>query len=261
MTLSLESYGDPTKDTIVFLHGLGVSSWMWAPQIEALKSDFHCITIDMPGNGESYQVAWNSFADTGAHVVAIIRERASGGQAHLVGLSLGGYVALAILRDHPDVVKSVLISGVSARPLENPLLMKAMIRILGPLNRYDFMVNLNSKLMSLPDDARELMRRDSKRLPTDVLIRAYDEVLAHKVPNELAKRSQPLLAVAGDAEVKAILETLADYPTLMPNARAYRVPKAHHAWNGEHPQLFTDMINAWVSGKPLPSALQPVANA
>jgi pimeloyl-ACP methyl ester carboxylesterase len=259
MTLSIQSYGHPQKEAIVFLHGLGVSSWMWEQQVQALQGDYHCLTIDLPGNGESYQVPWHSFADTAAQVAAIIREHASNRKAHLVGLSLGGYIALAVLRDHPDAVKSVVISGVSARPLANPWLLRLMIRIVGPLNRYDFMVNLNSKLMSLPDDARELMRRDSKRLPTDVLIRAYDEVLTHKVPHELAQRSQPLLAVAGEAEVKAILNTLADYPALMPNARAYRVPNAHHGWNAEHPQMFTNMVRAWVSGEALPSVLVPVS--
>jgi pimeloyl-ACP methyl ester carboxylesterase len=258
MTLSIQSYGDPKNDTIVFLHGLGVSSWMWTPQVEALKADFHCITIDLPGNGESYQTPWVSIEDTASQVARIIRERTSTGKAHVVGLSLGGYLALAILRDHPQVVKSVVVSGVSARPLANPLLMKAMIRILGPLNRYDFMVNLNSKLMNLPDDAREMMRRDNKRLANDTLVHIYDEILQHKLPSELAQRSQPLLAVAGGEEVKAILSTLADYPALMPNARAYRAPKAHHGWNGEYPELFTDMVRAWVSGDTLPATLQVV---
>lgn len=258
MDLNTISYGDSQKETIVFMHGLGVSSWMWTQQVEALQSEFHCLTIDLPGNGESYQIPWDSIADTAAQVAGIIRERASGGRAHLVGLSLGGYTALAILRDHPDVVKSVLVSGVSPRPLANPGLNRLLVRLAAPLNHVDFFVDLTARAMRLPNDARMAMRRDSKRLSIDTLMRTYDEVLKHQLAPELGQRTQPVLAVAGEAEVKAILNNLTDFPRVIPNARAYRVPKAHHAWNAEHPQLFTDMIRAWVSGKPLPAALQPV---
>jgi pimeloyl-ACP methyl ester carboxylesterase len=38
---SIEETGNPSASTIVFLHGGGGAGWMWQPQEEALKNDYH----------------------------------------------------------------------------------------------------------------------------------------------------------------------------------------------------------------------------
>lgn len=83
---------NPTNSstTIVFLHGLGVSSWMWQTQLDALSQHYRCLTIDLPGSGESQQGEWRSLQNAAEEVAEVIRQRAPGGRAHVVGLSLGG---------------------------------------------------------------------------------------------------------------------------------------------------------------------------
>ncbi|MFZ1396553.1 MAG: alpha/beta fold hydrolase, partial [Candidatus Promineifilaceae bacterium] len=116
MSLKIFEYGTVGQPTILFLHGLGVSSWMWLEQLESLQEQYHLLAVDLPGNGESYQNEWVSFADTAVTLSQIIQTRASNGQAHVVGLSLGGYTALTLLNNHPELVLSTLVSGVTIRP-------------------------------------------------------------------------------------------------------------------------------------------------
>ena len=111
MDLNVEQYGSENRPTIVFLHGLGVSGWMWHDQVTQLEQDYHCVVVDLPGNGESYLRPWHSFAETAAQVADLIRREAHGGQAHVVGLSLGGYVTLHLLTAHPEVVLSAWSVG------------------------------------------------------------------------------------------------------------------------------------------------------
>ena len=85
------------------MHGVGTSGWMWARQVAAL-ADFHCLNVDLPGHGRSNRETWVSLADTAAQIAEIIQERATNRRAHIVGLSLGGYVALALLDRHADVL-------------------------------------------------------------------------------------------------------------------------------------------------------------
>lgn len=82
MTLYWQETGPSKTPTIVFLHGLGVSSWMWAEPIQVLQTKYHCLTIDLPGNGRSQKVEWESLADSARHVAALIRAYATGGKAH-----------------------------------------------------------------------------------------------------------------------------------------------------------------------------------
>ena len=46
-----------------------------------------------------------------------IRDRASGGQAVVVGLSLGGYVAMTLAARHPELVRGLVLAGASAEPV------------------------------------------------------------------------------------------------------------------------------------------------
>src|SRR5690606_6613765 len=109
--------------SIVFMHGIGTSGWMWHPQIAAL-SDYHCLNVDLPGHGKSNQVEWISFADAADQVAALIHAQATNGRAHIVGLSLGGHVALVLLERHSAVVDRAIISGVTAEPMPNRWLLK-----------------------------------------------------------------------------------------------------------------------------------------
>jgi pimeloyl-ACP methyl ester carboxylesterase len=255
MTLVINKVGSPRNSPLIFLHGAGVSSWMWQPQVESLQDDFYCITVDLPGNGDSYQTNWISLADSAAQAADIIRAETPDGRAHVVSLSLGSYVALTLLAHHPEVVNSVIVSGTSTRPLPNLWLYKLLLGIMQPMNRVGFLVDAQAHMIGIPADVIPLVRRDTQRMSAQTFHRIYDEVLRFSLPPALAERTQPLLAAAGDSEVKAVLNGLADFRALMPNAQIVIAPNAHHPWNGEHPELFTEMIRAWVCGDPLPTQL------
>ena len=131
MNLKIDEYGIGNAPAIVLLHGLGVSSWMWHDQMEALRENFHILAIDLPGNGDSYEVEWESFGKTAVLLADIIRHHAANRQAHVVGLSLGGYAALHLLEAHSDVVLSMIVSGVSIRPLVRPSFVKPLATLCG----------------------------------------------------------------------------------------------------------------------------------
>lgn len=255
MSLYLKEVGPRTAPTIVFLHGLGVSSWMWEDQLAVLQTDYHCLAIDLPGNGESYGTNWHSFSDAVRQVADIIRTHSVSGKAHVVGLSLGGYLALFLLQEQPEVVESVIVSGVTSRPLSQQWLWKTLFKIMPTVLKWEVVIKLSAKMMQLPPEATALYRRDSQRLSSATYQRVYDEVLNFSLPVELGERQHRLLAVAGDKEVKSIKNSLADFPKRLPNASTSLVPNAHHGWNGEHPQLFTNMVRAWVEGQALPKEL------
>ncbi len=104
------------RPTIVFLHGTRLSGAEWAVQVAALGTEFRCLTPDLPGHGTA---ARETFTVEGAaeRVAALIAEEAPGGRAILVGLSLGGYVAMAVAARWPERVRGLAISGATAEPV------------------------------------------------------------------------------------------------------------------------------------------------
>jgi pimeloyl-ACP methyl ester carboxylesterase len=111
-------------------------------------------------------------------------------------------------------------------------------------------------MMRLPADAAAAMTRDMQRMSGETLKTIYAELLPFALPHSLGTLDHRVLAIAGDQEAAAIRNDLAEFPKLMRNAKAAVAPEAHHGWNGEHPELFTAMIDAWISDAPLPAKLR-----
>lgn len=256
-SLAVETYGNSNHPAIVFLHGAGVSSWMWADQIEELKSSFYCITVDLPGNGDSFRTEWHSFEDTVGQLAEIICDQVPSGKAHIVGLSLGGYTALYLLANHAEVVDSMIVSGVTSQPFTRQWLYRPLMRVMAIVSKWDVMIYLNVKLMNLPDEVKPLYKRDSKRTSSSMFRRIYNTLFEFTIPEELYGLPNRILAVAGDKEVAMITQGLQNFNAL-PNGVTRLVPNAHHGWNGEYPALFTAMIHAWMTNQPLPEELLPI---
>lgn len=258
-TLWFEEFApaNPTK-TIVFLHGLGLGSWMWQKQVAVLRETYHCLLIDLPGNGESYQVEWTSMADAASQVAEIIRQQGIGGRAHIVGLSLGGYVAMQLLTNQPEVVESMVVSGINVRAYTAPWFWRTLFTQLVPLMKREAVLLANARTMGLPDDLFPLMQRDMNRVSKTTYARVFNETFRQSMPAVLGERQQRVLGVAGDQEDQPIRAGLPDFPTYLPNGKAALVADAHHVWNGQHPERFTEMVRSWVENTPLPPELQVV---
>jgi pimeloyl-ACP methyl ester carboxylesterase len=259
MTLNYTTWGSPHKPAILFLHGMGVSSWMWHEQVTALQDEFYCITIDMPGNGENHALPWHSFEASAKQIAVLLARALPGRKVHVIGLSYGGYMALHLLHHHPDLVESVLVSGVTARPFARQRLLKVLMQVVPLLIRLEPFIRLNIRLMNLPSDAAALFRRDARLIAPATFRRVYDEIFSFSLRDHIAPRAQPVLAVAGALEAKQVRADLPEFATHFPSARTALVPHAHHGWNGEFPVLFTDMVRSWVIDQRLPSALDSAA--
>jgi pimeloyl-ACP methyl ester carboxylesterase len=100
----------------VFLHGTVLSGAAWTAQVATLGDAFHCLSPDLPGHGTAAGSAFD--LDRAAEGVAgLIAGEAHGGRAILVGLSLGGYVAMALAARWPDRVAGLAIAGATADPV------------------------------------------------------------------------------------------------------------------------------------------------
>src|SRR5258707_15275013 len=100
MTAAAGPLGAPA---IVFVHGTRLTGSMWAAQQAALAGEFRTIAMDLPAHGSRFA---DPFTLEGAAdaLSAAIRDDA-GGRAIVVGLSLGGYVAMALAAREPHRVR------------------------------------------------------------------------------------------------------------------------------------------------------------
>ena len=92
-------------EPVLLLHGLGATKASLVPLVEALIDDFHCVSLDLPGCGESAKPIGAPYdAPYLAAAVVALMDALGIERAHLVGNSMGGRVALEVGLHHPERV-------------------------------------------------------------------------------------------------------------------------------------------------------------
>ena len=95
--------------TLVLLHG-NFGSWRWwEPVLERLPSGYRAYAPDLRGCGDSARPGFGHNIEVLTSDVFDFITSLSLCDVHLVGHSLGGAVALQAARDHPDLVRSLLL--------------------------------------------------------------------------------------------------------------------------------------------------------
>ena len=104
-------------EAVVFLHAFPLQAAMWDYQVEALEATHRCITIDLPGFGQSPEPEAPATASMAryADMVADALRQVGVESATFVGASMGGYLVMALLRRHRDLVRQVVLAGTKAR--------------------------------------------------------------------------------------------------------------------------------------------------
>src|SRR5690349_22412981 len=102
---------------LVLIHGFPFDRTLWALVQGELAIDRRVIAVDLRGRGKSLDVARDALVwglDDHADDVAATIDALAGGEADVAGLSMGGYVLFALLRRHPEKVRSAILISTKA---------------------------------------------------------------------------------------------------------------------------------------------------
>jgi len=116
-------------EPLVYLHGAG-GGGDWLPFMESLSQNFEVIAFNHPGFGESDDPAWLRGIDDLAYFYLELIEDLGVDKAHIVGSSIGGWIALEMAIRSTERIATLSLSapaGIHVRGLP-----KADIFILPP---------------------------------------------------------------------------------------------------------------------------------
>ena len=259
MPLFCEDTGPAAAPVIVFLHGGGVSGWMWRPQVAALSPAFRCLVPDLPEHGQSRAESPFRIEDAAARVASLIQDRVPGGRAHLVGLSLGAQTIVQILATAPEVVDHAVCSGTNVRPLPGRCLVPWSLKLSLRLTRFDWVIRANARAFGVPDAFLTDYQAEARAASGDALLRVVTESLDFRLPRGLERVSAKTLLLVGEREHRIVHASARDLAAAIPGAEARVVAGAFHLWNLLAPERFTEVVRAFVRDEPLPDGLLPLA--
>lgn len=120
-----ETYGDGPP--LALISGLGYDHWQWHKMAPLLARDFRVIVYDNRGAGQSEKPAGPYTAHMLADDLADLLYKLGVKKAHVMGHSMGGFVAQAFALDYPEMLdKLVLASTNFGGPNHVPITPEAM---------------------------------------------------------------------------------------------------------------------------------------
>lgn len=102
--------GDPSKPTLVMVHGFGADKDHWTFYAPWLTNDYRLIAPDLPGFGENDRDGELPF-DVGSQAARLkgFLDALGIDRPHLGGNSMGGWIALRFAIDYPDALRTLTL--------------------------------------------------------------------------------------------------------------------------------------------------------
>ena len=238
---------------VVLLHGYPFNRTLWADQVEVLRKSHRVITPDLRGHGDS-AVGPASMKRLASDVAAILDslgiERATIG-----GLSMGGYVTLAFLRQFPERVNGLILADTRAQAdtEENKRIRAEQVKTLQSQGMKPIVDAMLPKLLH-PETVSK--RPDIVKRLRDMMHQTKPEGAAAALEGMAAREDQmellssikvPTLIVVGKEDPLTPLEDSQKMHERIGGSRLVVIENASHVSNLERPEEFNTALTSFVS--------------
>jgi len=235
-------------EAVVFLHGIGGNRGNWRDQLAAVGQARRVAAWDARGYGGSgdYEGPF-TFADACADLLRVL-DALGAAQACLVGLSMGGRIALDFYRRHPARVGALVLADTSAGSADSrdPAKIEAFLA----LRRRPLVEEGKTPADIAPDLARSLagphaspgtferIQGSLAALRAESYLKTLEGVTKHHDFPPFGSIAVPTLVINGEHDRIAPPAMGQAMAAAIPNAAAVVIPGAGHLSNIEQPAAF-----------------------
>lgn len=255
MELHYQEYGDTTAPLMVFLHGGGVSGWMWDKQVHYF-TQYHCLVPDLPGHGKSIAIPF-SIKDSAERIITIIEEKSNGKKVILVGFSLGAQIIVQILSSKPDIVDYAIINSALVRPMTYAKKwIQPTIKLSVPLIKKRWFAKLQAKTLYVGEDYFEKYYDESSQMTADTLTRVLEENMSFSIPANFKKTTTNILVTVGEQEKSIMKKSANDIVKANQKSKGILIPNMGHGVSMAMPDFFNQMVETWINEEEVPKNCQ-----
>ena len=243
--------------SLTLVHGGYMDSKMWDGQFALFAQDYQVMRYDIRGHGKSAfpQEPFADYQDLYVLLTALGID-----ETYLLGLSLGGIIAVDFTLEHPDMVDGLVLVGspVSGFPLEVILPTEELVeqenQRQAPFRKARQERNIPAMVEALMEDATlvpspqyaEARQRVREHLSNYSFAYFLDpapkQELVPPAYERLADMHVPTLLIVGTADHFALHRMAETLEQKIPGAKRVLIPEAHHMPNMERPEAFNQIV-------------------
>ncbi|HEV7894022.1 MAG TPA: alpha/beta fold hydrolase [Pyrinomonadaceae bacterium] len=243
---------------VVFLHGFPFDRSMWSGQVERLSASFRVIAPDLRGHGETTVTREPASMEEMAEDVVSLLDELNVPRAVICGLSMGGYVALALYRAFTARVRALVLADTrakadteEARRTREENAQRALAEGIGPI--VDSML---PKLLSErtrggePETVARVRRMMLGLNPEGAAAALRGMALRRDQTDLLPKIDVPVLFLVGSEDIITPPAEAEAMHALVNGSRLQVIEGAGHVSNVERPDEFDRVLAEFLEGLP-----------
>jgi len=234
-------------DPLLLIHGLGMSSELWIHQFPAFAPHYRTLAVDLRGFGQSSRPSAPGSYDIGvlAADIAAVMQGLSLGRCHVLGTSMGGFVAQALALTHPELCRSLMLCHTAPRMDIPADVVAERVAALASMSMREYGEMVARQALGPAADAdlhawiAALIAMNEQRSYTQVLtegLRGFD------VRGALHTIGLPTLIVAGQYDRVLPPSGARELAALIPHAQLVELPDVGHIGYAESPERFNSAV-------------------
>lgn len=256
--IAVDVAGPEGATVVLFLHGVGGNRSNWRRQVEAVAGRYRAAAWDARGYGGSDDpdaVAFTDFADDVVRVLDHLRAE----RAHIVGLSMGGRIALDLWRRYAERVATLTLADTSAGSRETAasekieaFLAARRQPLLEGKTTADIAPGVAATLAG-PGIAPEIMAElvaSLSALRAGPYIATLEAVTRFTDFPDPASIAVPVLVIVGGEDRVAPPAVARAMAAAIPGARLVEIAGAGHLSNLEAPEAFSAALLEFLDSQP-----------
>jgi len=242
----LAGEGEPT---VILIHGGLLDCHMWDGQFELLAQTHRVLRYDADAHGKSTlppDVYWDHLG------LRELMDHLGIDRAVLVGLSLGGRIAIDMALEEPDRVEAIVAvsSGLSGYRFESEFFLEqrdAMIHA-WKAGEFDAVVEHFQRSWTDgphrgPAEVDPEVREKVRAMARNGLEHAMEgRLIDPPAVDRLDELDLPMLVILGELDMPGILDIADRIVEANPNAELVTIPNAAHMVNMEAPEQFNELL-------------------
>ena len=246
-SVTVVEFGKQNEDTVLLLHGGGLSWWNYREAARLLEAQYHVVLPVLDGHADS-DASFTTIENHAARLITYIDTHFSGRVLAIAGLSLGGQVVVEMLSQRQDICQYALIESALVKPMKlTSALIEPTFGMSYGLIKQKWFAKLQADYLGIPKALFDDYYRDTCKISKEDLIAFLKANSVYTIKPGLSETKVKVKIVAGAKEQKGIRDSAILMNRAIPGSEVEILPGLRHGdLSINHPQRYVRILTDWI---------------
>lgn len=248
--MQFKEFGSKGRDTIILLHGGGLSWWSLQKEVEILEKDYHVVAPIIDGHGEDGENTFLTIEDSAKKLIEYIDSNFGGKVLAIAGLSIGAQIVTEVQSVRDDITQYAIIESALVLPIKGTAAMASTYNLFYGLIKQRWFSKMQSKTLAVPEEWFEKYYEDSLKISKQSLINITLSNGNYKLKATISDTKAKVLIIVGEKELSIMKKSANILHDSISGSELYIAQGLKH---GElsivYPQKYAEIIKDLVNKK------------